>query len=87
MSMMLLKKNDVVNLKVLKVHFNGLTYENKNLRIEIKSLQNSNQKIIKHIENLEEKCAKKFDELRQLIHEKTIYVKDMQFTRMLKKDQ
>lgn len=80
-----IEKNDAVNLKVFKVHFNGSINENKNMRIEIKSLQNSNQKLFKHIEILEEKCAKEFDVLRDLIYEKTIYVKDTKFTRTLNK--
>lgn len=55
------------------------------MRIEIKSLQNSNQKLFKHIEILKVKCTKEFDVLRDLIYEKTIYVKDTKFTRTLNK--
>ena len=52
------------------------------MQIEIKSLRSSNQNLLKQVKFLEEKFTKDFNVLRNLIHEKTVYVNDVHFTRM-----
>lgn len=79
-----LQKNDMVNLKVLKGYVDYLIKENKNFQVELKLLKDLNQKLIERTDFLEKKWSSESKILREMIHEKTVYVKDIEFKRQLR---
>lgn len=78
------QKNDVINVKILKGHVENLINENKKFQIELKLLKSLNEKLIDRTNILEKKWFDESKILRELIHEKTVYVKDIEFKRILR---